>query len=225
MSYGRNRIVQGARPTLIWGNANLTCITGTGADGKPCHYLPIGGKSAYLAQFPGASVITRDTILADANPRQTTQFNNTIRYKNWTFSALVDWRNGGYTSDMTENLWDEGGNARDYNAPSPVANVPLGQWRYAAFAGGDIRTYISDGTTVKLREITVTYTAPKSWANLARAREMRVSLQGRNLAQLSNYWSYDPEFNNFGSQNFNRFIDLGPYPAMRQFFLSVDLGY
>jgi TonB-linked SusC/RagA family outer membrane protein len=229
VSYGRNRIVQGARPTLIWGNANLSCIKSatvtTGADGLPCHYLDIGGKAAYLAKYPGAVVVTRDTILADANPRQTTQFNNTFRYKNWTLTALVDWRNGGYTSDMTQNLWDEGGNARDYNAPSPTAGMPLGQWRYASFAGGDIRTYISDGTDLKLREITITYTAPKSWASLAKAREMRVSLQGRNLAMLSKYWSYDPEFNNFGSQNYNRFIDLGPYPAMRQFFLSIDLGY
>lgn len=230
VSYGRNRIVQNSRPTLIWGNANLSCqpVVGqavTGADGKPCHYLDVGGKSAYLALYPGASVVTRDTILADANPRQTTQFNNTFRYKNWTLTALVDWRNGGYTSDMTQNLWDEGGNARDYNAPSPVAGQPLGVWRYAAFAGGDDRPYISDGTDLKLREITITYTAPKSWASLAKAREMRISLQGRNLAMLSKYWSYDPEFNNFGSQNYNRFIDLGPYPSSRQFFFSVDLGY
>ena len=241
VSYGRNRIVQGARPTMIWGNANLSCITTatvtTGADGLPCHYLPIGGKSAYLAAFPGATVVTHDTILADANPRQTTQFNNTVRWKSWTFTALLDWRNGGYTSDMTQNLWDEGGNARDYNALSPAAsqawcssnpNCPvkyLGPWRYAAFAGGDIRTYITDGTMLKLREVTITYAAPKSWASLAKAREMRFSLQGRNLAMLSKYWSYDPEFNNFGSQNYNRFIDLGPYPSTRQFFFSVDLGY
>ncbi len=229
VSYGRNRIVQGARPTLIWGNANLSCLVTatvtTGADGKPCHYLDIGGKAAYLAAFPGASVVTRDTILADANPRQTTQFNNTIRWKNFTLTALLDWRNGGYTSDMTQNLWDEGGNARDYNAPSPVAGTPLGVWRYASFAGGDIRPYISDGTDLKLREITITFTAPKAWADLAKAREMRFSLQGRNLAMLTKYWSYDPEFNNFGSQNYNRFIDLGPYPSSRQFFFSIDLGY
>ena len=41
----------------------------------------------------------------------------------------------------------------------------------------------------------------------------------------SNYWSFDPEFNNFGNQNFNRFIDLAPYPTNRQFFFSIDLGY
>ena len=41
----------------------------------------------------------------------------------------------------------------------------------------------------------------------------------------SKYWSYDPEYNNFGNSNFNRFIDHGPYPSNRQFFVSLDLGY
>ena len=126
---------------------------------------------------------------------------------------------------MTKNTWDEGGNSRDFDNPSPKAGQVLGDFRYAEFQNGNIATYIDDGTYVKLREVTVTFTAPKSWADLAKAREMRISLQGRNLAMWSKYWSFDPEFNNFGNANFNRFIDLGPYPPSRQFFLSIDLGY
>jgi hypothetical protein len=232
-SYGRNRIVQGARPTLIWGNHQLSCIPAKcavtptlGADGKPCHYLPVGGAPAYVLQYGAGTTFTRDTILADANPRQTTQFNNTIRWKNWSLTALLDWRNGGYTADMTNNLYDEGGQSRDYDAKSPVAGTGLGAWRYGAWTGGnDARPYVQDGTYLKFREITITYTAPKALADLAKAREMRFSLQARNMAMLSNYWSFDPEFNNFGAQNYNRFIDLAPYPSMRQYFFSVDLGY
>ncbi len=48
---------------------------------------------------------------------------------------------------------------------------------------------------------------------------------GRNLFVKTDYWSYDPEFNNFGNTNFNRFIDLAPFPTSRQFFFSVDIGY
>ena len=54
---------------------------------------------------------------------------------------------------------------------------------------------------------------------------MRISVQARNLAMITDYWSFDPEFNNFGNANFNRFIDLAPYPSNRQFFFSIDLGY
>ncbi len=226
-SYGRNRIALGTRPTMIWGNLRFSCVNttdangkvvvGTGADGKPCRRL--------APNEVVANAVTRDSMIADANPRQQTQFLNTVTWGRWNMSVLVDWRNGGYTSDMTKNIWDEGGNSRDYDAPSPDPARTLGQWRYASFSGGNISTYIDDGTYVKLREVTITYDAPRRWAEMARAREMRLSFQARNLAMWSKYWSFDPEFNNFGNSNFNRFIDLGPYPPSKQFFFSVDLGY
>ena len=226
-SYGRNRIVVGVSPTLIWGNQKYSCINttnasgqlvvGTGADGQPCH------KLSQTETVTGS--VTRDSIVADANPYAQTSFLNTFRYKSITITALVDWRVGGYTSDMTKNLFDEGGNSRDYDNASPVDGTPLGKFRYGLFSGGNISPYIDNGTNVKLREVNLSWQAPKKWANLARANDLRISAQGRNLFMKTNYWSFDPEFNNFGNQNFNRFIDLAPYPSNRQFFFSVDLGY
>jgi TonB-linked SusC/RagA family outer membrane protein len=228
VSYGRNRIAVGTRPTLIWGNVPFSCINttnasgqvvqGTGADGLPCHRIYPGDKA-----ISGSTV--RDSIIADANPIGQTSFLNTFRYKAITLTALVDWRVGGYTSDMTKNLFDEGGNSRDYDSPSPDPTMSLGKFRYTNFAANNIAPYIDNGTFVKLREINVSFDAPKHWASMIRARDMRIALQGRNLFTKTNYWSFDPEFNNFGNANFNRFIDLAPYPSNRQFFVSVDLGY
>jgi hypothetical protein len=126
---------------------------------------------------------------------------------------------------MTKNLWDEGGNSRDYDAASPDPKQTLGEYRYGTWNAGNISTYIDNGTYLKLREVNVSVQAPKAWANLVRARDMRISLQGRNLLMKTNYWSFDPEFSNFGNSNFNRFIDLAPYPSNKQFFFSIDLGY
>jgi TonB-linked SusC/RagA family outer membrane protein len=225
-SYGRNRIAAGTISTKIWGNSPFSCINttvagvlvpGKGSDGLACRQLAYGETIA--------GQVVRDSILNDANSRSTVQFLNTVTYKRFSFSALLDWRNGGYTSTMTKNLFDEGGNSRDFDAASPKAGVLLGDYRYGNFSAGDIRGYTDDGTYVKLREISVSYDAPKSWADVAKARSMRFSLSGRNLAMWSKYWSYDPEFSNFGNSNFNRFIDLAPYPSTKQFFLSIDLGY
>jgi TonB-linked SusC/RagA family outer membrane protein len=225
-SYGRNRIAAGTVSTKIWGNSPFSCINttvngavvvGTGSDGKPCRQLAYGEKLA--------GSVTRDSIVADANARQTVQFLNTVTYKRFSFSALLDWRNGGATSTMTKNLFDEGGNSRDFDNASPTAGVLLGDYRYGNFSAGDIRGYTDDGTYVKLRELTVSYDAPKAWADVAKARSMRLSFSGRNLAMWTKYWSYDPEFSNFGNSNFNRFIDLAPYPSAKQFFFSIDLGY
>lgn len=227
-SYGRNYIRAGTRPTYIWGNEKYSCINttdasgklvvGTGADGKACHRINVGDPAV-------ANSVTRDSIVADAAPIGQTSFLNTIRFKSFTITGLVDWRIAGYTSDMTKNLYDEGGNSRDYDSSSPDAAQKLGQYRYGLFSAGNIQPYVDLGSFVKLREINVSYQAPKRWAQLARANEMRIAVQGRNLGMKSNYWSFDPEFNNFGNANFNRFIDLAPYPSMRQFFFSVDLGY
>jgi hypothetical protein len=226
-SYGRNRIAAGVRPTYIWGNLRYSCINttnssgqlvvGTGSDGQPCHRL---APNEVLA---GSTV--RDSIIADANPRGQASFLNTFRWHRFSFTGLVDWRIAGYTADMTKNLWDEGGNSRDYDNASPIAGMPLGQYRYESFSNGNISTYIDPGTYVKLREVNVSYEAPQHWAALARAQSLRFSVQARNLAMWTKYWSFDPEFNNFGNQNFNRFIDLAPYPSNKQFYFSLDLGY
>lgn len=195
VSYGRNRIAPNTLSSYIWGNAPLRPSTTT------------------AGQF-----VTVDTILKDSNPIHTTTFNNDVSWRRFTVSVLADWRNGGYVSNMTNNLFDEGGQARDF--------VEAGEARYATFDGGDIRPYIQNGSYVKIREVTLNYQASDRLASrIPGARSLRLSLSARNLAIISDYWSYDPEFNNFGNQNFNRFIDLAPFPASRQFFFSIDLGF
>jgi len=188
-SYGRNRIAPNTRTTMIWGNA------------------PLGVNNA-----------VRDTILFDSNPVHTTTLNNEFSWKRWSLSVLADWRNGGYVANMTNNLWDEGGQSRDF-----VAN---GKTRFETFNKGDIRPYIQKGSYVKLREVTINYQASESLAKkIPGASSLRFNLSGRNLAIFSDYWGFDPEFNNFGNSNFNRFIDLAPFPPSRQFFFSVDVGF
>ena len=206
-AYGRNRITPNLRSTYIWSNAPL-----------------------------GANGAVRDTITGDANPIHTTTFNNDFTWKRFTFSALLDWRAGGAVSNMTNNLWDEGKQARDYDDAAPTSMLPgsrpcaanetLGLCRFNTFNAGDTRVYMQKASYVKLREVTINYQAPDSWAQkIPGGKSLRFNLSGRNLALFSNYWGFDPEFNNFGNTNFNRFIDLAPFPPSRQFFFSVDVGF
>ena len=206
-AYGRNRITPNLRSTYIWSNAPL-----------------------------GANGAVRDTITGDANAIHTTTFNNDFTWKRFTFSALLDWRAGGTVSNMTNNLWDEGKQSRDYDDAAPTSMLPgsrpcgatetLGLCRYNTFNAGDTRVYMQNGSYVKLREVTINYQAPDSWAQkIPGGKSLRFNLSGRNLALFTNYWGFDPEFNNFGNTNFNRFIDLAPFPPSRQFFFSVDVGF
>jgi hypothetical protein len=129
---------------------------------------------------------------------------------------------------MTKLLYDEGGNSRDYSDASPVADMPLGAYRYDAWNNGtDARLYVEDGSYVKVREIALTFDVPQQLARRLGARldGLSLQLQARNPFMFTNYWSVDPEVNNFGNQNLNRFIDLAPFPPVRQFFLSANLTF
>jgi len=227
--FGHAVMRAGDRPTWVWANSLWSCVNttdaqgqvvvGTGADGLPCHQV-LPGETA-----PAKSVV-RDSVLGDGNPIHQTSFLNTIRYRRVTLSGLLDWRNGGSLISNTKWLWDDGGNSRDYSAPSPVAGQTLGQFRSATFATGNNVPYIEKGTFVKLREVNLTFEAPQRYAELMRARNLRVSVQGRNLAIWTNYWGSDPEFQwRSSTVNFGRFFEVAEYPSSRQFYFSVDLGY
>jgi len=198
--YGRGRIARGYRSTLIWGNL-------THADG---------------------TVI--DTVLADANPYFQMGFGNDFNIRGLTINTLLDWRKGGYVSDMTNNLFDEGGNSWDYDKASPNTTVgkTLGAFRYNSWnAGRNAGAYIEDGSYLKLREVTLSYPFPSRFTQrlLPGSQNARLSFSGRNLYTWTKYWSFDPEVNNFGNQNVVRFVDLAPFPPTRSFLFGIDIGY
>ena len=87
--------------------------------------------------------------------------------------------------------------------------------------------YLEDGSFVKLREVQLTFDVPASLYRRfgGSVSSMRLQLLARNLATWTNYWGLDPEFNNFGNTNLNRFIDLAPYPPAKQFFFGFDIGF
>jgi hypothetical protein len=78
-----------------------------------------------------------------------------------------------------------------------------------------------------LRELSLVWTLPSRWVHLlfAGADNARIGLTGRNLLVFTDYFGYDPESSNFGSQAITRNIDLGPYPPSRNFSLNVSVGF
>lgn len=231
-TFGRNRIAAGALTTAIWGTAPMTLDHSA--------FLPVG---TVLSADP-ASFVLVDTIIGDANPNFQTFFNNSFTFRRLTLAFTVDWRDGGDVSNMTQvGIFDEGANSKDFTdqttadkvrgataqsvadaiAADPIYNN-LGRFRYDQ-VGLDTRVIVQDGGFVRLRDVSLSYDAPASIAGSIGARSLRLNLQARNVAIWTKYKGFDPEFNNFGNQNLNRFIDLAPFPGARQFYVSVDLGF
>jgi TonB-linked SusC/RagA family outer membrane protein len=198
-AYGRIFYSPGHSVSTIWGNKDV--------DGKTVRNIPLG----------------------DANPRYLMSFGNEFSYKAFSANVLVDYRRGGLLSNMTKNLYDEGGNTWDYDDPSPDPTVgaTLGDWRYNSFAGGaNTGSYLEDGSYTKVREVSVAWDVPhRLVTHIPSARSARLSLSGRNLFIISPYNGFDPEVNNGGNVLGIRFVDLAPFPPNRSFFLSLSLGF
>ena len=231
-AYGRARIAQGVSTTAIWGN-------------KPIYLKNAAG---------GDSIFTRDTVVGDANPTHEMFFTNTFVVGRFTLGVQVDWRKGGQLSALTNNLYDEGRNSRDYDLKSPCigatsarrdcvvvnglnrtalvdtsATATLGAYRYAFWNGGSNATaYVQDGSFVKLRELTLTYAVPAKFTQRflgSRFSDVRLNATGRNLHTWTKYWGGDPEVNNFGSNNVGRFVDLAPFPPTKNVSFGIDFGF
>jgi hypothetical protein len=62
--------------------------------------------------------------------------------------------------------------------------------------------YIEDADFWKLREVSITFTAPGEWARRMGTQQLRLTLAGRNLKTWTDYSGFDPEVNQFGFDNF-----------------------
>ena len=65
-----------------------------------------------------------------------------------------------------------------------------------SFHGNNNRSstkYLLDGSFIKVKSVTLSYTLPSKWTDAVRMRSVRVYVQGENLALISRYPGWDPE--------------------------------
>lgn len=231
----RPRIISGQVTTKIWGLTPY--VNGV--------RQPVGYTFLRAIGSPAAPTAVRalDSIVGDANPTFQMYFNNQITWKKLTLGFSVDWRKGGDVFNFTQQILDEGGTSKDYDDAVTLDNAPrgttaeiisaipagtkLGEFRLRAYqeGGRDSRVYTQDGGYVRLRDVSLSFEAPKDWARALRAGSMRFSLQGRNVLMFTKYTAFDPENVRRGSQNIRQAMDLASFPGSRQFYFSIDLGF
>ena len=213
-----------SRATLTLNRSDITSLpagiqpffvagTGFGAGFGAFRIEP--GKSATQIV---ATIDAKGTLaqVGDGEPDFRIGWSNTVTAGDWSFSALLDWQEGSKVINLTRNLYDANGLSPD---------VAAAQKRLAALAAGDPRPYIEDATFVKLREISITYSLPKSIvAKMGAIKHMEFNLSGRNLLVFTPYSGLDPEVSNFGTQSIGRNYDVAPYPPSRTYWLSITAG-
>lgn len=85
--------------------------------------------------------------------------------------------------------------------------------------------YIEDSDFAKLREVSLTYTVPTSWARAVKMSRLSVTAAGRNLLTITDYTGVDPEVNGQGQgANFGTW-DFLTQPQVRSFVFRLNASF
>ena len=166
-----------------------------------------------------------ETKQGDALPDFTMGFSNDFTVGPFRLASTFDWRKGGVINNLTNAYFDGifpdgSGSLADTAASNFRTNNFFARPGYAA--------YIENGTFVKLRELTLSYSLPKSISSRlmsSRANDVRLELTGRNLYTWTKYSGLDPEVSNFSNQQVGRIVDVTPFPPSRSYFFSVNANF
>jgi len=172
-----------------------------------------------ITQIIGVDDKGNTISLGQSNPKFRWSFLNDFTFHRAALSFLWEWQNGGVAQNQTLSLYD-------CNNLAPDGGTATGQARNnACINTGDARPFVQSTSFLKLRSASLSLDVPERWANMFGARSARLSVEGINLITITDYFGYDPEVSNYGSQSITRNIDLGPYPPSRQFFFTIQAGF
>jgi TonB-linked SusC/RagA family outer membrane protein len=172
-----------------------------------------------------AEVQLGDTAVYMGNPLPKTelQFQPALTlFRNIRVTALLSRRAGYKTLNNTDRFRCAfAQNCRAINDPtSPTADQAAA---IAALLTTDAG-YIQDASFTRLREVSVTFGAPKRWAGMAKAENVSLTLAGRNLATWTNYKGLDPEITSTPNQNFST-SDFLTLPPVRYLTARLNLTF
>lgn len=77
--------------------------------------------------------------------------------------------------------------------------------------------FIENSSFVRMKNLTVTYTLPKSWLGALRISDLTFHFTGRNLLTFTGYTGTDPEYENNGVRFF--------YPNTRQYEFGLEVSF
>lgn len=169
--------------------------------------------------------------IGNAQPKFQLSWNNEFTFlKNFQFSMLWHWKQGGENINLTQLLSDLGGNSYDYDEDDDGNGIINGEQRGNTLVKGppDARLFVQKSSYLKLRQATLYYTLPTALVSNAfknTVERIRVGVSGNNLIMFTNYNSYDPEVSNFGNNGVSSGVEVTPYPSSKRMFFHISVDF
>ncbi len=182
------------------------------------------GPITYTVQrdpVTGLPITTRPLIrkiIGDPNPDYTTTLVNEISYKKASLRFQLDAVKGVDVFNADWRTRQGVGNGKEAEKEQ-TGVYPRGY--ISSFYASIEEWRIDDGSFVKLREISLSY----SFGKVKMFKDITASLTGRNLVSWDNYKGYDPEVNSGGQSTILRGIDFGSVPIPKTFSVGISAKF
>jgi len=196
---------------------------------------------------------TSNVVIGDPNPDWLMGINNSFSFKGIALSFLIDIRHGGDIFSLDQyygqatGLYPESVQLNDNGVVVRVPNADGGGWIFPGVKAdgtpNDIRVrgeyygtfgyrrnpaagFVYDGSYVKLREVTLTYSLPQSIvSSLGPIKGIDLSLVGRNLWIISKNMKYSDPEDGISSGNLANGYQGGSYPSVKTMGFNVRVKF
>ncbi|SEK88948.1 TonB-linked outer membrane protein, SusC/RagA family [Chitinophaga rupis] len=223
-------------------------LESSGAEQRAVEGQPIG--VFFMPKYAGVDPATGDALFYDAdgkttndyskaervvvgksNPDWTGGFNTNFSYKGFDLSGFFTFvagnkiynRAGVYMSNSFAGGYDNQtvDQLRRWQKPGDITDVP----RLSAFftSGDNISSrWLYSGSYIRLKNVTLGYTVPKSVSNILHINSARIYVAGYNLWTKTKYIS-DPEVNTGVLGNIGGGVDFYTVPQARNFTVGLNV--
>jgi TonB-linked SusC/RagA family outer membrane protein len=198
-------------------------------------------KGQRLVEADGSPTLTdaSDAFVGNYNPDYMAGLSNTLTYKDFSLSFLIDHRQGGVVISGTQALIDADGHSKEslngretgiildgVQADGSKNTVAIDAQKYYGLIGGRYpiaEFYSYSGTNTRLRELVFTYSIPgRTLSKQKFLKRAEISLVGRNLFFFQLTAPVDPEITrgvNGGG------LEYAALPSTRSYGLNLNISF
>ncbi|WP_025761851.1 TonB-dependent receptor [Dyadobacter tibetensis] len=192
-------------------------------------------SNGQLTGVPDGQLNSDDrTIIGNPHPKFTWGLNNDFSYKGFDLNVFFQGSQGNdllsYTL-MELNLLSGINNATTdalnrwtpTNTNTDVPKAQLGRTRRVS------TRWISDGSFVRLKNVSLGYSLPASLLEGMKIRRVRLYVSAQNILTMTKYKGYDPEVNYSSTGdtngNTNLGLDYGSYPNAKSYTVGLNVSF
>ena len=200
--------------------------------------------------FPVLAPVSSQKLLGNSQPDWIGGLSNTVSYKNFSLSALVDARWGMEKFNRLENFFaafgiaDYTADRRSYKVFEGVLadgtpntkqvwldqgkgpdGVAYGEGYYRNIYRAISEPFVEDASWIRLRSASLAYTLPAKWLPKKVIQNLTIAVTGNNLWLHTDYYGLDPESVSADSGS-NVDGSAGfTYPAARSILFTLNVGF